>query len=182
MRPSSDEKKIKTKEKDSQPNEAQKKSGSPQLGREEVFNLSALVLHRNGSQQPLSLVSDLHLTSLKATIVASGMGLLFCLAMYLRVFTALAVCPDRMSKEGLSGSHCGTRRGLVYRLFLFWGTLINHECTYVGGNKKHRYGEHGKPQQPPPAQSGHDQQRQEDLQYGAKRPGQLENTNTSFRR
>lgn len=54
-------------------------------------------------------------------MVASGMGLWFCLAMRLRVFMALAVRPDRMSKRGLSGSHCGTRRRLGPPLPLCWG-------------------------------------------------------------
>lgn len=116
------------KESDSQPNESQEKSGPPQLGGEEVSNLSTVVLHRNdsgggggGVSSRLAFVLDLHLTSLRATMVASGMGLWFCLAMRLRVFMALAVRPDRMSKRGLSGSHCVTRRRLGPPLPLFWG-------------------------------------------------------------
>lgn len=45
------------------------------------------------------------------------MGLPFCWAMDLRVSTALAQRPDSMSKRGLSGSHCGTPRGLAQRRF-----------------------------------------------------------------
>lgn len=37
------------KENDSRPNETQKKSGAPQLGHEEVFNPSTVILHRNNS-------------------------------------------------------------------------------------------------------------------------------------
>lgn len=62
------------------------------------------------------------------------------------------------------------------------GTSINRQCTYVDENKKNPYWDHGQPQQPPPAQSGHNQQRQQDLYYGAKSPGQLKHTNTSCRR
>lgn len=60
------------------------------------------------------------------------------------------------------------------------GTSIS-QCTYLGQNQKNPHWDGGQPQLPPPAQGGHNQQRQHDLEYAAKSPEQLKHTSTSIR-
>lgn len=117
---------------------------------------------------------DLRLTSLTATIGTSGMRFLFCLATYLSVSRALAVRPDSMSRRGLSGSHCVTRRGLGSPLALFYFIFQGHQLiAHIVDDEKNAHRNHGQPQQPPPAQCGHNQQHQQDLEDATKHPEQL---------
>lgn len=110
-----------------------------------------------------------------------GIGFPLSSAIRLKVAMALSLLPDNKSKRGLSGSHCVTHKSSVWK-FNCWYVFLRIVCeqTYEAATKKdgHRYG--GQAEQPPPAQSGHYQQGQENLEHSTNGPEGLLHTQTHY--